>query len=118
MQLKLMVATHTHHDHVNGVEALQALESQDYALVLMDCDMPEMDGLEATRRIRAQGQKYSEAGLPIIALTAHVFDENREACDAAGMNDFLEKPLDLKHLKQVFEKWLPSSGPASQTRPD
>jgi CheY-like chemotaxis protein len=73
---------------------------------LMDCQMPELDGIEATRQIREKG--YSKTDLPIIALTAHVFDEDRKRCIEAGMNDFLSKPLSLSRLNSVLARWLKS----------
>lgn len=88
----------------NGNEAVTAVENNDYALVLMDCQMPELDGIEATRRIRARG--FSKTDLPIIALTAHVFEQDRERCLEAGMNDFLSKPLSLEHLRSVLTQYL------------
>ncbi len=88
----------------NGEEALAAIEANDYALVLMDCQMPGLDGIEATRRIRARG--FDRDGLPIIALTAHVFEQDRERCLEAGMNDFLSKPLSLERLGSVLSRYL------------
>ena len=66
--------------------------------------MPELDGIQATRQIREQG--YSQSDLPIIALTAHVFSEDRERCIEAGMNDFLLKPLSLRRLSKTLARWL------------
>ncbi len=88
----------------NGNEVLQALAKCDYALILMDCQMPELDGIETTRTIREMG--YTHTDLPIIALTAHVFDEDREHCIDAGMNDFLSKPLSLEQLRNTLATWL------------
>jgi CheY-like chemotaxis protein len=88
----------------NGHEVLAALKKQPYSLVLMDCQMPEMDGFETTRIIREQG--YSQSDLPIIALTAHAFEEDRERCLEAGMNDFLSKPVFLESLRETIMKWL------------
>jgi signal transduction histidine kinase/CheY-like chemotaxis protein/HAMP domain-containing protein len=89
----------------NGLEALQALEQGTFDLVLMDVQMPTMDGLEAARRIRLQ-PKYSD--LPIIALTAHAARSDRDRCICAGMNDYLTKPVNRNELKSLMEKWLPS----------
>ncbi len=88
----------------NGHEVQDALKRQDYALILMDFQMPVMDGFEATRIIRKQG--YSASDLPIIALTAHAFDDDRQMCLDAGMNDFLAKPLLLSKLSDALSKWL------------
>jgi signal transduction histidine kinase/ActR/RegA family two-component response regulator len=88
----------------NGNEALDALKRHSYSLVLMDCQMPGLDGYEATRRIRAQG--CSRSDLPIIALTAHASDEDRERCLDAGMNDFMSKPVLLENLRNALSKWL------------
>ncbi len=88
----------------NGKEVLKALGQHTYALILMDCQMPELDGLQATRLIREQG--YSKSELPIVALTANVFDEDRESCFEAGMNDFIAKPVMLESLRDVVGKWL------------
>ncbi len=88
----------------DGNEVLEALKKHHYALILMDCQMPELDGLQATRRIREAG--YSKADLPIIALTAHVLEEDREQCIDAGMNDFLSKPLSLEQLRNTLVNWL------------
>lgn len=88
----------------NGYEVLHALNEHDYSLILMDCQMPELDGIEATKLIRERG--HSKSDLPIIALTAHVFDEDRVRCMAAGMNDFLSKPLSLEQLRTTLASWL------------
>jgi len=90
----------------NGHEALDAIEKADYPLILMDCDMPELDGLEATRRIRATEDRLGRSKTPIIALTAHVFEETRKSSFEAGMDDFLEKPLSLEKLSTALKKWL------------
>jgi signal transduction histidine kinase/ActR/RegA family two-component response regulator len=75
-------------------------------LILMDCQMPVMDGCEATQRIRQWETDGSRPRLPIIALTASAFDEDRERCTQAGMDDFLTKPIDMAQLKSTLHKWL------------
>ncbi len=96
----------------NGAEALHAIASEDYRLVLMDCQMPEMDGFEATRRIRAQNNDRST--VPIIAMTANAFAEDRAACLAAGMNDYLSKPVREGELRSKMEQWLQVHEPAPE----
>ena len=87
----------------NGRDALAAAARTRYALILMDMQMPEMDGLEATRRIRALDGPA--AGVPIIALTANAMQSDQDACHAAGMNDFLAKPLRMDNLATVLSRW-------------
>ena len=95
----------------NGLEAIELIEAGTPAeLVLMDCQMPVMDGLEATRRIRAWEQQGGKPRLPIIALTASAFEEDRDRALAAGMDDFLTKPLVLRHLTTALESWLRKPG--------
>ena len=88
----------------NGRLALEILADQNkhFDLVLMDIQMPEMDGIEATRRIRASPR---HADLPIIAMTAHAFDEEREKCKQVGMNDFMSKPIDPQLFHEVLLRW-------------
>lgn len=90
----------------NGREAVDAITGGGvFGLVLMDVQMPEMDGLEATRLIREWEKVSDRPRLPIIALTAGAFDEERERCITAGMDDFLVKPLDVDHLADILRKW-------------
>lgn len=86
----------------DGAAAVQAVESGEFDLVIMDVGMPIMDGLEASRLIRQSGNQ-----VPIIALTAHALPENKEQTQAAGMNGFLTKPIRLKELSRELGKWLP-----------
>ncbi len=97
----------------NGQECLEALERGCYDLVLMDIQMPVMDGLEATRRIR-QNSKFEK--LPIIAMTAHAMTGDKEKSLAAGMNGHITKPIDSAALYKVIRKWLGSKPPALQAQ--
>ncbi len=87
----------------DGVEAVKAMENGNYDLIFMDMRMPNMDGLEATRKIRAMGAKTEK--LPIIALTANAFDDDRNACFDSGMNDFMTKPVSAEELTAMVESW-------------
>ncbi|MEM9989123.1 MAG: response regulator, partial [Pseudomonadota bacterium] len=92
-----------HHVDVagNGVEAVETFTLAEYDIVLMDMRMPEMDGLEATKALRAAGH----IDVPIIALTANAMGVDREACLQAGMNDFLSKPFDPNDLTRLLDRW-------------
>ncbi len=90
----------------NGKEALEAIDHHLYDLVLMDCHMPMLDGLGATRAIRQQARL---AKLPIIAVTANAFEEHRQSCLDAGMDDFLTKPITRDALRAMLDQWLPST---------
>ena len=87
----------------DGGEVLSALGDAAYDLILMDCQMPGMDGFEATRRIRESQFR----GIPVLALTADAMPSDRERCLSAGMNDYLSKPLDLMLLADALVRWLP-----------
>jgi two-component system sensor histidine kinase/response regulator len=86
---------------MNGEEALAAIERENFELILMDVQMPKMDGFQATRLIRA---KEAETGLhlPIIAMTAHAMKGDREKCLAVGMDDYIAKPLNVKQLSETI----------------
>jgi len=86
--------------------AVEALRQGAYAAVLMDCEMPEMDGYEAARQIRACGAGAQNANIPIIALTANALPEARTRCLQAGMNDYVSKPMEPERLAALLEKWL------------
>lgn len=94
----------------NGLLAVSALKSSPYDLVLMDCQMPEMSGYEATAMIRDPQSDVLNHNIPVIALTANALEEVRQRCLTAGMNDFLTKPVLVRQLEEVFDKWLTGSG--------
>jgi CheY-like chemotaxis protein len=100
---------------VNGREALEIWSQGDFDIVFMDCQMPEMDGFEATRRIRAretdQGHRASRHHTPIVALTANALSGDREHCLAVGMDDYLAKPFTRGALQRVIRRWLPAATP-------
>ena len=94
-----------------GAEGVQAARLERYDLVLMDCQMPEVDGYEATRQIRLwELAQKSARRLPIAALTAHAMAGDREKCEAAGMDDYLSKPMSAADLQKLLLRWLPSAG--------
>jgi PAS domain S-box-containing protein len=95
---------------LDGVQALERVESTVYDGVLMDCQMPEMDGFEATRRIRAEPR---HADLPILAMTANAMAGDRERCLACGMNDHIPKPLDVAAMFETIRRWI---RPGSRSR--
>ncbi len=89
----------------NGVEAVQMVKERDYDLILMDCQMPEMDGYQASQEIRKMADER-KASLPIIALTANAVTGDREKCLAAGMNDYLTKPIQIKIVTETLARWI------------
>lgn len=92
----------------NGIEALDMLRSNSYKLVLMDCQMPEMDGYTTTKKIRAMKDPLIR-NIPIIAMTAHAFTSDKDDCLKAGMNDYISKPVHIDTLRDTIKKWLPDS---------
>ena len=100
----------------NGRDVLEALQNFSYDLVLMDVQMPEMDGLDATRAIRAGVDRMVNSAVPIVAMTAHAMPADRERCLQAGMNDYMSKPISPAILAELLEKLLPKSEPADATR--
>ncbi|GEM_PF-650895 len=89
----------------NGQEALEALQQKEYNLILLDCQMPELGGLEATTIIRSTSSPVKNRNIPIIAITANICPDAREACLKAGINDYLIKPIIVGTLQQTVEKW-------------
>ena len=98
----------------DGRQAVAKATSTAYALILMDIQMPVMDGLEATRAIRAHPERMA---VPILAMTANAFSDDQERCREAGMNDFIGKPVNPEALLAMMVKWLPSQGIPSTTFP-
>ncbi len=90
----------------NGKEAIKALESRDYDLVLMDCQMPEMDGYETTQTIRDTESSVKNHSITIVAMTANAMEGDRERCLAAGMDDYITKPVKLQKLSEIIERHL------------
>jgi CheY-like chemotaxis protein len=88
---------------VSGPEALRRLGDRDYDLVLMDCQMPEMDGYETTRRIREK--ERASRRTPIVAITANAMESDLEKCIESGMDSYLTKPIDLLKLREALETW-------------
>jgi CheY-like chemotaxis protein len=110
-----LLVKHGYHCDVanNGAEALERFHAKRYGLLLMDCQMPVMDGFQATASIRnfENGSHHT----PIIAVTAHSMLGYREKCLAAGMDDYISKPIDEKSLVATIERWLLSPEPQDPT---
>ncbi|NIA16675.1 MAG: response regulator, partial [Nitrospiraceae bacterium] len=100
----------------NGAEAVKALEAVPYDLVLMDIQMPEMDGFEATRRVRAADSTALDPRVPIIAMTAHAMKGDRELCLESGMDDYVSKPIDSNDLIGAIERQLSRYGEEGEPR--
>jgi two-component system sensor histidine kinase/response regulator len=99
----------------NGKEALRFLKFNNYALVLMDCMMPVMNGYDTTTVIRDHSSDVKDHTIPVIALTANTMHEDRISCLTSGMNDFLSKPLEFNELLLMIDKWAPSGSAQSIT---
>ena len=89
----------------NGLMAVDLCKQREYAIILMDCQMPEMDGYTATRSIRDWEQSEGRPCVPIVALTAHAMAGDKQRCLDAGMNDHLTKPFGLEELRDALERW-------------
>jgi PAS domain S-box-containing protein len=110
---QLEVLGYQSHAVASGAEALAALQRGKYDLVLMDCQMPQMDGFEATRRMRELGGP----DIPVVAVTADAMAGDRERCIREGMNDYLSKPVEMRQLAEVLAKWLPQCAPRESSPP-
>jgi CheY-like chemotaxis protein/HPt (histidine-containing phosphotransfer) domain-containing protein len=91
----------------NGQEALDAIAAKRYDLVLMDCQMPVLDGYAATRALRERERESGRGPLPVVALTAHAMAGDSDSCMAAGMDGYLSKPFTIRKLEDMLSKWLP-----------
>ena len=93
----------------NGLQAIEKLKNhqKNYGLVIMDCQMPEMDGYEATRKIRSNRHQVKDSKIPIVAMTANALKGDRQKCLDAGMDDYLSKPVDPNELEEKLRHWLP-----------
>jgi two-component system, sensor histidine kinase and response regulator len=100
----------------NGLETLEALSQADYDLVLMDCEMPGIDGFETTRRIRSGSTGARNSAIPVIALTANAMKGDRERCLAAQMDDYLAKPIEPGILGEILAKWAGRSSQSGRTK--
>jgi CheY-like chemotaxis protein len=99
----------------NGAEALEAYSRAAFDVVLMDCHMPEMDGFEATRKIRALEKQANLQRVPIVALTANAMQQDREECLNAGMDDHLSKPYSRLQMRETLARWLPQQSAIDST---
>ena len=91
----------------NGLEALVMFNKSDFDLILMDCQMPEMDGFEATKNIREIEHEHSMTSTPVVAFTANAMQGDKEKCISAGMDDYISKPINQNELEKTLAKWLP-----------
>jgi CheY-like chemotaxis protein/HPt (histidine-containing phosphotransfer) domain-containing protein len=101
----------------DGAEAVSAVQKAEYDLILMDCLMPEVDGYQATRRIRQQRAEAGKPAVPIIAVTADAMAGDRDNCFQAGMSDYLPKPIEPQQVASILEKWLATPAAGPQDRP-
>jgi CheY-like chemotaxis protein len=93
----------------NGEEALEALAARPYDLMFMDVQMPGMDGLTATRLLRGPASAVRNPAIPVIAMTANAMQGDREMCLAAGMDDYVSKPIEPAALDAMLTQWLPAT---------
>jgi CheY-like chemotaxis protein len=90
----------------NGAEALQAIKEGHYDLVLMDCEMPVLDGFSATEQLREWERREQRPRTPVVALTAHILNEHKERARQAGMDGHMAKPVELSQLRETIEHWV------------
>jgi len=90
----------------NGEEALNAMKARHYDLVLMDCEMPVLDGFSATEQLRAWEAAEQRPRTPVVALTAHILNEHKERARQAGMDGHMAKPVELSQLRELLEYWI------------
>jgi CheY-like chemotaxis protein len=88
-----------------GLPALARVQSETFDLILMDCDMPDLDGFATTRRIREWETQQQQPRIPIVALTAHILDDAKAHCFSAGMDDYLSKPIQGEQLREKLQHW-------------
>lgn len=100
-----------------GLEAVHAATTARYDLVLMDVQMPLLDGLEATRQIRKAEKDSSSPHTPIVAMTAYIMHEDQNMCFLSGMDDYIQKPISVNRLNEIFGKWIPSLPPPETSHP-
>jgi CheY-like chemotaxis protein/HPt (histidine-containing phosphotransfer) domain-containing protein len=102
----------------DGKRLLTLLGREHIDLVLMDCQMPVLDGYDATREIRRREAAAGRPRLPIVAMTAHAMEGDRELCLSAGMDDYMAKPITAQMLERVLDRWLPTNASAPELAPD
>jgi len=98
----------------DGREVLSRLDAESFDLILMDCQMPVLDGYDTAREIRRREASQHGGHIPIVAMTASAMRGDRERCIAAGMDDYIAKPIDSDKLDQLLARWLPAAEPASR----
>ena len=90
----------------NGEEALRAMQERQYDLVLMDCEMPVLDGFSATERLREWEQREQRGRTPVVALTAHILAEHKERARQVGMDGHMSKPVEMSQLRELIAHWV------------
>jgi CheY-like chemotaxis protein len=101
----------------NGAEALQAMKAKQYDLVLMDCEMPVLDGFSATAQLRSWEAEVHRERTPVVALTAHILSEHKERARQAGMDGHMAKPVEMSQLRELIEFWVNQREARRQSEP-